>query len=249
MNRPVAPNQVERDAYYAEGESWAEDRAASDRSSRRTAWIIAAAFGAVAVLEAIALVVLLPLKTVEPYVVTVDRQTGFVETTQKLVPGGALTQNQAVTQAALVQYVLARESYDATDLKEKYRNTQWWSAPDERAAYLRLMAPQNPQSPLKLYGSTATVAVTVRSVSILGPDTALVRFDAERRTPGSSTGSVQPYAAAISFRWSGEPMRAEERFINPLGFQVVRYRRDAEAVAATPVPAPAPINPLAGQMR
>ena len=245
MNRPVAPNQVERDAYYAEGESWAEDRATSDRTSRRIAWIVAAAFGGNAVLEAIALVVLLPLKTVEPYVVTVDRQTGFVETTQKLIPGGELTQNQAVTQAALVQYVLARESYDATDLKEKYRNTQWWSAPDERAAYLHQMAPQNPQSPLRLYGPNSTVAVTVRGVSILGPDTALVRFDAERREPGGTAGTVQPFAAAISFRWSGEPMRAEERFINPLGFQVVRYRRDAEAVAATP----APVNPLAGQLR
>ncbi len=249
MNRPVAPDQVERDSYYAEGESWAEDRTRSDRASRRIAWIIAAAAGSIAVLEAIALVLLVPLKTVEPYVVTVDRQTGFVETTQKLVPGGELTQNQAVTQAALVQYVLARESYDATDLKEKYRNTQWWSAPDERAAYLRQMAPQNPQSPLRLYGPNSTVAVTVRSVSILGPNTALVRFDAERREPGGTTGSVQPYAAAISFAWSGEPMRTEERFINPLGFQVVRYRRDAEAVAALPTSAPAPVNPLAGQLR
>ena len=96
MNRPVAPNQVERDAYYAEGESWAEDRAASERSSRRIAWIIAAVFGGIAALEAIALVILLPLKTVEPYVVSVDRQTGFVETTQKLIPGGALTQSDCL---------------------------------------------------------------------------------------------------------------------------------------------------------
>ncbi len=246
MNRPVAPNQVERDAYYAEGESWAEDRAKAAQRAQRTAWIVAGAAAAIAVLEAIALALLVPLKTVQPYVVTVDRQTGFVETTQQLVPGGALTQNQAVTQAALVQYVLARESYDRTDLKQKYQNVQWWSAPEERAAYLRQMAPQNPASPLRINGPQTTVAITVKGVSLLGPDTALVRFDAERREPGAAAGTVQPYAAAISFRWSGEPMRAEERFINPLGFQVTRYRRDAEAA---PAPAAPPVNPLAGQLR
>jgi type IV secretion system protein VirB8 len=43
---------------------------------------------------------------------------------------------------------------------------------------------------------------------------------------------VTPWAAAIAFAYSGEPMRAEDRFLNPLGFQVTRYRRDAETVVA-----------------
>jgi type IV secretion system protein VirB8 len=33
-------------------------------------------------------------------------------------------------------------------------------------------------------------------------------------------------------------MRMEDRFINPLGFQVLRYRRDAEALAAEPEASP-----------
>lgn len=241
MNRPVSSAQTERDAYYAEAGTWAEDMAEANRASRRVAWIVASVAAAVALLEALALLLLVPLKTVEPYVVTVDRQTGFTQVTQRLVPGGALTQNQAVTQAALVQYVRARETYDQADLRTNYQNVQWWSAADARAEYLRQMAPQNPLSPLRLYGPQTTVQVTVRGVSVLGPNTALVRFDAERREPGAQAGTVTPYAAAISFRWSGEPVTAAERFINPLGFQVTRYRRDNEAVAAPP---PAPVNPL-----
>jgi type IV secretion system protein VirB8 len=45
----------------------------------------------------------------------------------------------------------------------------------------------------------------------------------------------------IRYRFSGEPMTREDRFVNPLGFQVLHYRRDAEALPdpeATAVPTP-----------
>jgi type IV secretion system protein VirB8 len=81
----------------------------------------------------------------------------------------------------------------------------------------------------------------VKSVTLLSPTTALVRFDAERRDAGSSQAVVQPYTAAIAFRWSGAPLRLEDRWLNPLGFQVTRYRRDAEA-ATSALPAALPTN-------
>ena len=66
-------------AYYVEADSWAHDRVDALQVSRRTAWRVAFAAALVAVLEAIALIVLMPLKTVEPYTLLVDRQTGFVQ--------------------------------------------------------------------------------------------------------------------------------------------------------------------------
>jgi type IV secretion system protein VirB8 len=242
LNRPISAAEFERQAYYTEAASWADEAAAASKRSSRVAWRVAGAACAVALLEALALATLTPLKTTEPYVVTVDRQTGYVQTTQGLLPGGTLTQNQAVTQAALVQYVLAREGFDATDLKENYRRVQLWSAPEAKAAYLKWMSVQNPASPLKVNAPTATVAVSVKSVSMLDGATALVRFETETRAAGQTSGMVQPYTAAISFRWSGEPLKAEDRFVNPLGFQVTRYRRDAETVAPV-MPA---ANPLLG---
>lgn len=234
MNRPVSSREIERQTYYAEASGWAADAAESARKSRRTAWTVAGVAAGVAALEALALASLMPLKTVQPYVVTVDRQTGNVQMAQGLVPGGALTQNQAVTQAALVNYVLARETFDATDIKENYRRVQLWSAPEAREAYVRELSPQNPQSPLKLNPPSTTVKITVKGVTMLADSSALVRFDAERRDAGSAMGTVQPYTAAISFRYSGEPLKAEDRYVNPLGFQVTRYRRDAETMAAMP---------------
>src|ERR1700712_2780149 len=68
-----------RQAYYADARSWAEDAQAARDRSRRFAWRIAAAAATIAALEALALIALAPLKTVVPYTLLVDRNTGFVE--------------------------------------------------------------------------------------------------------------------------------------------------------------------------
>lgn len=242
VSAPSAP----RRRYYAEAESWAADVQGSLRASRRIAWTIATVAAVVAGLEAFALAALAPLKTVVPYTITVDRQTGYVATVSGLKPGGALTQDQAVTQSFLDQYVLARETFDATDLQGDYRKVMLWSAGDARATYARSMQKTTPDSPLNLYSPTTTVAVTVKSVSMLSPTTALVRFDTTRRETGSTAAPSQPWAAVLAFRYSNAPMSMGDRFINPLGFQVVRYRRDAETPAAAAPPAVAPAAAPAG---
>ena len=94
----VRAQSPERNANYAQAASWAADIHGSLRASRRAAWIIAGAAVVVAVLEALALTALTPLKTVVPYTILVDRQTGYVQTLQGLKPG-PLTQDQAVTQS------------------------------------------------------------------------------------------------------------------------------------------------------
>ena len=235
--RPAADR---RKRYYQEGETWAADIHGSLRASRRIAWTVAAVAVAVAGLEALALAALAPLKTVVPYTITVDRQTGYVQTEAGLKPGGTLTQDQAVTQSFLVQYVLARETFDATDLREDYRKVVLWSAGDARAQYLHLMQKTAPDSPLNLYSPTTVLSVTVESVSLLSPTTALVRFETTRREAGSDAGASQPWAAVIAFRYTNAPLQMGDRFINPLGFQVTRYRRDAETPA--PIAPPSSLN-------
>ena len=226
-----------RRAVYQQAASWSADVHESLRASRRLAWIVAAAAGAIAVLLALAIVIMLPLKTVVPYTITVDRQTGFVEQARGLDTGN-LTQEAAVTQASLVQYVIARETFDATDLRENYRKVMLWSGEQARQSYQRDMQRSTPNSPLNLYSAATVLAVTVKSVSTLSPTTALVRFDTTRRDPGATSGQQQSYTAVIAFRYTGAPMTMGDRFLNPLGFQVTRYRRDAD----TPVAATVPLN-------
>jgi type IV secretion system protein VirB8 len=221
-----------RGGYYRNAASWADDSNSTLRASRRVAWRIAGVAVVVVVLEAIALAALAPLKTVVPYTILVDRQTGYVQTVKGLEPG-TLSQDSAVTQSFLVQYVIARETFDAADLRDNYHKVLVWSAGDQRTEYQREMQRANPSSPLNLYQPTTIVSTTIKSVSLLSPTTALVRFDTTRGENGSSTGEVRSWAAVLAFRYSGAPMTMEDRFLNPLGFQVTSYRRDAETVAGS----------------
>lgn len=217
------------DAYYREAGSWAADRIGALQASRRIAWIVAGCAAAVAVAEGIALIALAPLKTVVPYTLLVDRTTGFVQELKPLAPG-QITPDEALVQSMLVQYVIARETFDMAALQANYQKTGLWSAEQARTDYLALMQASNLDSPLTRYPKSTVVETRVKSVSPLNDSSALVRFETIRRDDGGAAHPPFPWVAVLHYRFSGEPMSAADRFINPLGFQVLSYRRDPEAL-------------------
>lgn len=226
MNKPAEETLED---YYREAASWSHDREKTQRSTLRLAWIIAIAATSVAVLEAIALVVMLPLKTVEPYTLLVDRHTGYVQALRPLNPE-QISANTALTQSFLVQYVIAREGFAIDTIQDNYRKVALWSGEVARSQYLTVMQPGHPDNPLVRYPRSSTVDVRVKSVSPIAPNVAMVRFDTQRRDANGRALPPNSWAAVIRFAYSGEPMSLEDRFINPLGFRVLRYRRDAEAL-------------------
>lgn len=219
----------EREVYYEAARTWASDQASSAARETRIAWRVAAAAGLIALLLAITLFMLVPLKTVQPYVLTVDRQSGAVEPAMT-VGNGRLTQNEAVIQAQLAGYVVARETFDATDLAQQYRRVQIMSSRPVATAYVAQMAATNPASPLRTLGRGDTVTIRVRSVSLIAENAGLVRFTAARSAIGAAPTQEVNYVAAISFGFNGQALKASDRFENPLGFQVTRYRRDQEGI-------------------
>lgn len=215
--------------YYREAESWAHDRERAATRSRRIAWTVAGIAGAIAFIEALALYMLIPLKREVPYTLLVDRQTGYVQAIDPLA-AETIAPDTALTRSFLVQYVIARESFDRASLQDNYRKVGLWSAGEARERYLALMRSGNPQSPLATLGRQARIEVTIRSVSSLSADTALVRFSTTRSDAGVGPQTARHWASVITYRYTDADMSAEDRLINPLGFQVTRYRRDAETL-------------------
>lgn len=229
------------DAYFAGADSWAKDREDALRASRRTAWWVAGAASVIAVCEALALLFLTPLKTVEPYTLLVDRQTGFVQPLKPLEPQ-AISRDRALTQSFLVQYVIAREGYDVNSLQNDYQKVALWSAGGARSSYLSEVQVSNPDSPLVRLPRSSLIDVQVKSVTPMGDDTAMVRFDTQRRDAGGQAHPAQPWVTVVRYGYSGEPMSTADRMINPLGFKVSAYRKSAEALTVPePVVAPSPV--------
>ncbi|MFL9841153.1 VirB8/TrbF family protein [Sphingomonas sp. ST-64] len=224
--------RAQRDAYYREAASWAQDRHDSLRRSRRIAWIVAGAAATIAVLEAFALMLLTPLKTVEPYTLLVDKQTGYVQAVKPLEPA-QVSGDAALTQSFLVQYVIARESFDIDALQANYRKVALWSADSARSRYVASMQASFADSPLNRYPRSTVVETNVKSVSPMGLGAAMVRFETRRTDQGGQARVIGSWVAVVRYRYSGEPMRVEDRYLNPLGFQVLRYRRDPEAIPQT----------------
>jgi len=75
-----------------------------------------------------------------------------------------------------------------------------------------------------------TVDVEVKSVSPIGSNAALVRFDTVQTDSNGHAQPPSPFVAVIKYRYSTAPMSVEDRFVNPLGFQVTSYRKDPEAL-------------------
>ncbi|GEO01170.1 conjugal transfer protein TraJ [Novosphingobium sediminis] len=227
-NEVSSDKAAARKAYYASAESWAADRTEQMARTLRLTRLLAAGAAAVAVIEAIALIAITPLKTVVPYTIMVDRTTGFATVLdEKAVPN--IKPDSALTQSLLAQYVVARETFDVAGLQGQYRKVALWSGEQARRDYLGQMQSGNPESPINRYPRGTIVETVIESVTPMADNAALVRFYTQRRDRGQEPGAPSYWVSLVRFRFSGTPMALNDRLINPLGFQVVHYRRDQEA--------------------
>ena len=65
--------------YFREAASWDDDRVIALMKSRRTGWLVAGSEFVLVLLLAVAIVLMLPLKTTEVRLVRVDSSTGIIE--------------------------------------------------------------------------------------------------------------------------------------------------------------------------
>ena len=225
------------DDYYANAGSWADERTRSVYASRKVAWIVAMVATAIALLLAIAIIFMLPLKTVVPHTLLVDKQTGFVQAIDPSQPQ-KIAASKALTQSFLVQYVQAREGFDISTVQGQFKKVALWSSGTVKSRYVNMMQAANPESPLTRFPRSTVIDVTVRSVSQLSDNSALVRFSSIRRDQGGSEQPAENWMAVIQYRYSSAPMTVEDRYVNPLGFEVTDYRKDAEALPVVTTSAP-----------
>lgn len=215
-------------SYFQEGEIWEVEIIKRARRSSRIAWFFALVFAGIAALSLAAVVLMLPLKSFEPYVVEVDKNTGYIEVKSGLTRPSNLTEQEAVTQANVVRYIHNREGYDPYAIDEHFGIAALLSTGDAAHELEALYSAANPQNPAKVYGKLKRVLVDIKSVSFPNSSTAIVRFST---TEKSETEAIdRHWISVVRFRYTDTPVKNEWRFENPLGFQVYSYRRDQETV-------------------
>jgi type IV secretion system protein VirB8 len=214
--------------YFDEAKSWNADRVRAAERSRRFAWSVAGLAGIVAAVSTGAVAALTPLKTVEPYVVRVDRATGAVDVMTALKDERPLTYDEAVTKHFLAQYVRAREGWLAPAAEANFRQVSIMSTPAEQQRWGDFFSANNTTSPQLTYGQAGEAQVVIRAVSFVSDGVASVRFRRVARLAQQVTES--DWIATVAFAYTKAPMAEADRLRNPLGFQVTSYRADPEVV-------------------
>lgn len=214
------------DDYFATARRFDQDAALEAHASAKRAWRVAGGASVLTVLSLVAIACLAPLKSVEPFVIRVDNTTGIVDVVSAIT--GPNTYTEATTKYFAGLYVRAREGFAASEAETNFRTVALMSVPAEQRRFQELYRGSNPQSPQVLYGKTASVRITISSVSMLDRNVASVRY-LKTVLRGDDTHTSH-WIATLTFSYSNESMSAADRQVNPLGFLVSDFKADAEAI-------------------
>ena len=217
--------------YYREAASWDADKIASIGRSARTAWHVAGAGWLCAVASCVALIMLMPLKRVEPFVVRVDNSTGIVDVVPKYEGGVRL--DEVVTRYFLTHYVTLCERFNFPTAESDYEECGAFNAAQRNQAWYALWNPTNPASPLNVHKDGSSVRVEVEAVSFFKrasgvTDLAQVRYVKANRQAGGAEERFSHWIATIQYAYAEPSKDVKVRRWNPLGFKVVDFTPEPE---------------------
>jgi len=218
-------NQIEAD-YFGLASAWDEELYGKLKTDRRIAWIVAGVSAAIAMLSVIALMMITPLKTVEPYVIMVDKTTGYSEAQRKLVYNetNPLTELESVVLAEINQYIISRETFDPTDLNTRFLRVQLSTDASEFTRYTRIV-----EKEVNQFGPEVRRFVSIKSiVPNLNTKSATIRFSTE--TINLTRSTTQHWVATLTYDFLDLPLQMKHRYLNPLGVIIQSYRVDRENV-------------------
>ena len=223
------------EAYFEEAATWDADRLRRAHRSERRAWWIAGAGWAGIVLLALALMLLMPLKRVTPFVIRVDRSTGAVDTVP--VYAGEDDFSGAVTRYFLDQYITVCERFDFATAESDYEECGAFNAPARNQRWYAHWARTNPDSPLNRYKDGTTVSAHVIAITLFRHasgmhDLAQVRYVKVVHASGGSAGQRSYWIATIQYTYTKPSSDPRDREWNPLGFKVLDVEADPEVLPA-----------------
>ncbi|MDP9902393.1 virB8 family protein [Variovorax ginsengisoli] len=221
---PDAPRS--KDARRLSDLSWEASIVLNERKSRVVAWRVASGLGIVCLAQALALAMVVPLHSVVPYIVMVDKLTGegqVVATAQEYVANSALTDKHWIN-----NFLISRERYVYKFIQHDYDTVRRLAGNQPWASYSAQF--EGADSTDKRFKDDVEILPTVLSITLDGNGTATVRYELRTRDYRSSTPPVVTRrVATLRYEYAVRNLTLEKEAIaNPLGFTVTAYQTDAE---------------------
>ncbi|HEX4377111.1 MAG TPA: type IV secretion system protein [Steroidobacteraceae bacterium] len=226
-----AAGQSDLSGYFAEARCWDRDRVEHTRRMARAGWAAAAAAGICALATSCAVLVMMPLKQTEPYLIRVDNTTGVIDVVP--VYAGQATFDEAITRYFVSHYVSVCERFNFATAQSDYEECGAFHDARRNQAWYQQWNRNNPQSPLNVHRDGGTVAVQVSSVTFLkamngSTQTAQVRYIKVERTSPDVPDRLTPHIATIQYSFTPPSADPRNRRWNPLGFKVTEFTTEPE---------------------
>jgi len=231
-SKPTKLIKQQADDFIGQMRAFESDRIANQKKLTGFAFKVASAFGVVALAAVVALVVLMPLKKTEPFVIRVDNTTGRTEVLQPLADAKAITYGEVLDKHFMRTYIIARNSYDWLTVQHDFNMVKIMSSPNVFVNYSKYITSE--ESPVKVFTDKKGIEVKNPEVSLL-PDIsktnkiAQIHFTREvKNNKGSDATGYVPtlWTATITYDYQAKIETENERELNPLGFRVTSYRED-----------------------
>lgn len=220
------------DSHYQQAQCWESDKAAMQNKSEKRAWTIAKIAIGVAVLEAIGLVTLAPMRQTVPVVFTVDKAHGNIEYVGVVDDQQVKGKQELIDKNNLTRYVTARENYYYRLLQPDYDLVMVMSSKQIGNDFAAQYEGDNARD--KKYGKNYELKVDVISVQTSEDDsgfTAFVRFTKTLHSVEANRDQPPQYfIASIRYEYQPNQISSSEKDLikNPFGFKIVGYRVDPE---------------------
>lgn len=217
--------------YLQEARSWDSDRTAQARRGARAAWAIATIGWVCAVMSSVALLLLMPLKSVEPFVIRVDNSTGIVDVVP--VYAGHAPMDESVTRYFLTHYITVCERFNFATAESDYLECGAFHTAQRNQAWYAKWNKTNPASPLNVHKDGGIVRAQVESVSFIKrasgvSDLAQVRYQKAERRSAEATDRISHWIATIQYVYVSPSGNPRMRAWNPLGFKIVEMESEPE---------------------
>ena len=223
--------------YFRAAASWDADRVAQAERSSRRAWRVAGAGWICALASAGCLMLLMPLKRVDPFVVRVDNSSGVVDVVPVYTGEGRV--EQSVTRYFLSHYITVCERFNFATAESDYEECGAFHAAQRNQAWYAQWNPNNPASPLNVHKDGSTVRVQVEAVSFFQrasgvTDLAQVRYLKAERQGSGADERISHWIATIQYAYTPPSRDPRVRRWNPLGFKVIEMTPEPEAPVQAP---------------
>ncbi len=181
-------------------------------------------------LTGVSLAVITKSKTIEPFVIEIERKQGIVTYVNNNSKNQEYTQDEVLRNYFIKKYIDARETFDPNNYNYNYyKVVRSMSNEATYRQFLYGLRTSNKDSPMVVFARNESSTVNIVSISILKENVLQVRFVVEGRFSDGKITRLNKIAV-IEYDFLDLEVSEEKRYINPLSFIVNSYRSTDENI-------------------